>query len=898
MNSPPDIPDWLQAFRAWLAAAGPPAGHGGSPPPTRRQLPVADVELLPFLLCRLARPLAGPAVVAVADTAAAERLAAALQGWLELAGTPRPVRLLPPAGQTTRRQWIPENDAARAAALDAARAGEPALFIAAAAALLDPVPPPGEFADRLFELRPGDRGWSPEALAARLTAMDYDNEPEVRVPGEFARRGGILDLFSPAHPDPVRVEFFGDTIESLRFFSAETQRSLRSTDRARVTLRGTLPAATPGPGATFFDYLPATAPLAVCLPAAIHAHLERFAPPETLAAWTRQLAGNRPQLLLVPPSEDLAVTENVGATLLEKGAPQTPSQNVCCFLRSSQDALGQLAPTGMTEERPANSAKEAKRFGGGLGNRLSSKGGSQPPVPDEPVEAASLRGLFGADLGALGPGAEPWRRRETGDLLRRWQADGFRLVAFASTPGDADRLRDLFAEAEPFQGLKLALHQAPLGAGIWLPGPKLVFLADHELLGRHPVPPAGRAGLFHTAPPGGDDTPELEEGAAAVHAAHGICLFHGIREVETAGRRQEALELEFADRERLFVPLDQIHLVSRYVGGTRLAPKLSRLRGVAWRHARDAAAGSAMDLAAELLRIAACREHAKGHAFPDQGSWEHSFAQAFPYAETPDQARAIADVLADLAAAKPMDRLLCGDAGYGKTEVAMRAAFRAVLAGKQVAVLVPTTVLAQQHERTFRERLAEYPVRIEMLSRFRTPGEQKKILAAAAAGTVDILIGTHRLLQPDVAFADLGLVVIDEEQRFGVEHKERFKFLRGNIDVLTMTATPIPRTLYFGLAGLRHLSTIVTPPVDRLPVSTIIAHDEDALVREALQRELDRGGQAFFLHNRVQTIGRAAERLHRLLPDARLAVGHGQMPGGELEEVMTRFVNGEADILV
>ena len=892
MTNRPDLPGWQREFRNWLHAAGLLA------PPPRGAVTLADPELLPLTLCRLAPGMLGPLAVAVADTAAAERLAAALRTWLELAGDPRPVRLLPSAGQGSRRQWLPENEAARAAALDAARQGVPTLFVATAGALLDPAPPPRLFAERLFELRAGTRDWTPESLAARLIEMDYDHEPEVRVPGEFARRGGILDLFSPAHPDPLRIEFFGDTIESLRFFSAETQRSLRTTDQARVTLRGNLPPATPqksGATATFLDYLPATAPLLVCLPNTIRDHLERFAPPETMTAWNHCLASRRPQVRLVPADETIEdAKDHVGATLLKKGAPQTPSQNFCSVLRIPQAAP--VVPSVVCRTRlPAKSAKETKRFDGGFGNRLSSKGGSQLPAP---VDAASLRGLFGADLAALGPGAAPWRHRETGDLLRRWQADGFRLVAFASTPGDADRLRELFTKAEPFHGLNFDLHQAALDAGVWLPGPKLVFLADHELLGRHPAPPAGRAGLFHAAPATGDDTPELEEGAAAVHAAHGICLFHGIHEIETAGRRQEAMELEFADKERLFVPLDQIHLVSRYIGGTRHAPKLSRLRGAGWRHARDAAAGAAMDLAAELLRIAACREHATGQPFPDQGTWEHSFAQAFPYAETHDQARAITDVLADMAVAKPMDRLLCGDAGYGKTEVAMRAAFRAVLAGKQVAVLVPTTVLAQQHERTFRERMAEYPVRIEMLSRFRTHGEQKKILAAAAAGQVDILIGTHRLLQPDVAFADLGLVVIDEEQRFGVEHKERFKFLRGNVDVLTMTATPIPRTLYFGLAGLRHLSTIVTPPVDRLPVSTIIAHDEDALVREALRRELDRGGQAFFLHNRVQGISQVAERLRRLLPDARLAVGHGQMPGSELEEVMTRFVNGEVDILL
>jgi transcription-repair coupling factor (superfamily II helicase) len=399
-----------------------------------------------------------------------------------------------------------------------------------------------------------------------------------------------------------------------------------------------------------------------------------------------------------------------------------------------------------------------------------------------------------------------------------------------------------------------------------------------------------------------------------VHLQHGIGRYLGLKTLPaTAGKRAaeageaagtECLVIEYAPRNpddeppKLYVPVTEAHLVSKYIGAGRARPPLNTLGGARWRQAKARAERAVRDIAAELLAIQAARESQPGHAFAPDTPWQREFEAAFIYEETPDQWRAIQETKADMERPRPMDRLICGDAGFGKTEVAIRAAFKAVMDGKQVAVLVPTTVLAQQHYNTFRERMADYPIRVELLSRFRTRREQQRVLRDLANGSVDIVIGTHRLLQADVAFKDLGLVVIDEEQRFGVLHKEKFKQLRTLVDVLTLTATPIPRTLYLALSGARDMSTIQTPPQDRLPVETIVCEYDERVIRDAILRELNRGGQVFFLHNRVMTIQTVADRLRRLVPEARIVVGHGQMHSDELEEVMARFVNGEADVLL
>ncbi|MFA4944180.1 MAG: transcription-repair coupling factor [Lentisphaeria bacterium] len=818
---------WQRQLLHWLEAHRLPAAPAGA------ATAVAAPELLALAVARaLAGNPGGRLLVLAAEPHTAEALLANLETFRRLLGEPRPLHLLPPAGNPLKRQWMPENEAARSATLAAAAAGAPAVFVAAIAAALAPTLPPARFTQHCLDLAAGDPRWAPETLAAALTALDYDNEIEVHQPGEFARRGGILDLFSPLYPDPVRIEFCGNAIESLRFFRADTQRSDRPVERIRVVPRG---ATLAGEGvgmaaaaATFLDYFEGSAPLVLCDPEGMRRHLERFAL-ELLPAWDALLASPRPRLELRPP----------------------PAES---------------APSGTAADSAA-------------------------------AEALPAAELFGANLAALGAGTEKWGWEETRRRLAEWQGRGWRLVAFCATEGDAERLRQLLAEAAATRALPLATWAAPLDNGFFLPAARLLVLTERELFGRHGAARPARPSPYR-AENWVREAGELEEGEYAVHAAHGIGIYHGIKEVETGGRLQEALELEFADSARLFVPLDQIHLVSRYVGGSKRLPQLSRLSGAAWRHAREAAAAAAQDLAADLLRLAALRANAPGTAFPEENSWEKLFAVAFPYAETPDQAKAIQDVLADMARPRPMDRLVCGDVGYGKTEVAIRAAFRAVLNGRQVAVLVPTTILAEQHGRSFHERMAEYPVRIGVLSRLKTKGEQRRLLAEAAEGSLDILIGTHRLLQPDVRFRNLGLLVIDEEQRFGVEHKERLKAFRAEVDILTLTATPIPRTLYFSLAGLRDFSTIMSPPVDRLPIATTVCPFDRALVREAILRELERKGQVYFLHNRVQSIHGFAARLRALVPEARIGVAHGQMHSDELEVAVGQFLDGETDVLV
>jgi transcription-repair coupling factor (superfamily II helicase) len=462
------------------------------------------------------------------------------------------------------------------------------------------------------------------------------------------------------------------------------------------------------------------------------------------------------------------------------------------------------------------------------------------------------------------------------------------------------------------------IHLGSLGRGFICDEAKFVVVTDAEIFGRYKIQRPRRLKSPHALAARSAldiDFTDLAEGDLVVHLQHGIGRYLGLKNLPAAAGNAkseirdpksgiECLVIEYAPSEyaneppKLYVPVSESHLVSKYVGAGKAHPPLNTLGGTRWAKAKEQTEKAVRDVAAELLRIQAVRETQAGHPCQPDTQWQREFESAFIYEETPDQLRAIAETKADQERAKPMDRLICGDVGFGKTEVAIRAAFKCVMDGKQVAVLVPTTVLAQQHYNNFRERMADYPVRLELLSRFRTQREQKQVVQALAAGAVDIVIGTHRIVQDDIGFKDLGLVVIDEEQRFGVLHKEKFKRLRTLVDVLTLSATPIPRTLYLALTGARDMSTIQTPPHDRLPVETIATQYDERLIRDAIQRELQRGGQVFFLHNRVTTIEIMRAKLQTLVPHARIVVGHGQMHADDLEEVMTKFVNGEADVLL
>jgi transcription-repair coupling factor (superfamily II helicase) len=491
------------------------------------------------------------------------------------------------------------------------------------------------------------------------------------------------------------------------------------------------------------------------------------------------------------------------------------------------------------------------------------------------------------------------------DQLRQWRDDGWRILLVCHQRGQADRLLDLLepegvrpvfdpdASPKQLRGRDLVVTLGELPAGFRLPDERFAVITEEEIFGqrvrRRPRKDV-RALLSSLA--------ELKEGDYVVHADHGIGRYHGLQHLRMGPTEGDFLHLEYAGGDKLYLPVERIEKVQKYVGGEGQTPRLDKMGGGAWEKAKLKARAAVEELARDLLKIYARREMSEGFSYSSPDRMFREFEAAFPYEETPDQLRAIQEVLADMESPRPVDRLVCGDVGYGKTEVAIRAAFRAALDGRQVAVLVPTTVLARQHWETFRERFQGYPVEVDMVSRFRSASELKRVLARTAAGQVDILIGTHRILQRDVRFKNLGLVIIDEEQRFGVTHKERLKKLRAEVDVITLTATPIPRTLHMSMMGMRDLSVIETPPVDRLAVRTYVTRFDDDLIREAILRELRRGGQVFFVHNRVQNIDAMTEFLRTLVPEAKIAVGHGQMGEKALEQVMVDFIEGKAQVLV
>ncbi len=671
----------------------------------------------------------------------------------------------------------------------------PHVIVATRAGLDQSAPKPGALQSGVIQLSQGTAE-TMEASVQRLADAGYERVAQVAVRGQFAVRGGILDLFSWQAQLPVRVEFFGDEIESLREFDVDTQISVRS-------LRS-------------FDILLGAA--------------------DDLSGRVRDYIAKDHLRVAVEPEEN-------------------------------DDAEIQISE-GWIEEGPEN-------FDGAF--------------QDCEVGDFAMGDFMLVEV----------KRAHFSSRLQQWQAAGSRIVIYFQTEGEIERFREIMGGAPALAGVELV--EGTLSRGFVFPAGNLIVLSGAELFGRFPT--HGRRRLQRAERLGRNraqiDFSELIEGDPVVHLEHGVGRYLELARMPAAGGgMQEVLVLEFADEAKLYVPLEQAYLVSRYVGVGKKSPPLSSLGDAKWARAKKNAAASIFDYAGKMLAIQAERETQAGHAFGADTKWQAEFEHSFPYRETPDQLKAIVATKSDMEQPRSMDRLICGDVGFGKTEVAIRAAFKAVMEGKQVAVLAPTTVLAQQHYETFRQRMLDYPVRIEMLSRFRSPAEQRKVLELLREGGVDIVIGTHRLISGDVVFKDLGLVVIDEEQRFGVLHKEKFKELFKLVDVLTLSATPIPRTLYLSLVGVKDMSTIETPPLNRLPVETMVCGYDERIIRDAINRELERQGQVFFLHNRVQSIERVRDRIAELCPQARVEFGHGQMDADELESVMARFVAGKIDILV
>jgi len=748
-----------------------------------------------------------PAVVIVADEPTAYRVLDDLRAFAGALGRKAPgeIVLMPvPHAALWRDTGAREEDASRAGLLGRLLRGEPLWVIVPARGLEAPLPTPGAFRGQVLTLAPGD-AVDREALVEHLQSAGYERVETVTAVGQWALRGGIVDVFSPAASLPVRVELAGDDVESLRTFDPTTQRSTGA-----VALLLVLPMLTGAADDTarLVDYLPHDAPAAVADPA-----------------------------LLAPGAAEAAVLEALGAR-----------PRVDC---------GMLLTDGPHAFR---------------------------------LETRSIEGVRGQ-----------FRRLES--PLAAWRAEGFRVRLFAPDPQTAERLQEILRDLEHEVPVvptllgpePLALLVAGAHVGFECPGLGLVCLTETELFGhrrtmrRRPTYQRGTAIAAFT---------DLAPGDLVVHVEHGIGRYAGLVTLTVDGQPADYLLLEYAEAARLYLPVQRMAAVTKYAGSGDAAPRLDKLGATTWQRTKESVRASLREMAQDLIRLYAERQVVEGLAVASDTPWQHEFEAAFPFEETPDQLEAIRQVKADLERRQPMDRLVCGDVGYGKTEVAMRAALKVALDGHQVAVLVPTTILAEQHWNTFRERFAPYPVRVEMLSRFRSPARQKAVLAGLAGGTVDVVIGTHRLLSKDVAFKDLGLLVVDEEHRFGVSHKERLKQLRKAVHVLTLTATPIPRTLSMAMAGIRDLSVIESPPADRLAVETVVCRFDSHVIKEAIERELGRGGQVFVVHNRIQSLPALVRLIQRLVPRARVAMAHGQLREATLERTMLDYVGGAYDVLV
>jgi transcription-repair coupling factor (superfamily II helicase) len=718
-----------------------------------------------------------------------------------------------------------------------------------------------------------------------LDGAGYEKHTTCEMPGQYSVRGGIIDVFSPETPQPVRIELFGDSIESIRAFDPNTQRSTNPVEHTTLL-----------PLTETLRQVQVLEPMRISLDSA----RENDDLPEGLyPGWEfrEMLHHERNGVLFDLATDPLVVLDEPTqiTTAIEKYRARLDQA-----FEQTEDPLAEPASRYILSEEEWSLALELfprlaiEHLG------VSVEGATPLAVQSQPT--TRYHGNVAAFMGEV----------------RRRLGEGEHVVVSAASTGELERFADICHEYElPYRlgelednatvtrlaeegssgnSPAMVIVKAPLSEGVVFPEARLAIYGTADLF--ETIAPPERQRARPKTASFFSDFSDLKPGDYVVHVDHGIGQFDGLRQVVVEGAAGEFMLLRFADDAKLYVPLARLDLVQKYQSLGGEPPTLDRLGTTVWETRKSRVRKSVDDMADQLLALYAERKTAVGHAFPADSNFQREFEDAFEFEETPDQLRAIEDVKRDMESTLPMDRLLCGDVGYGKTEVAMRAAFKALSDSKQVAVLAPTTVLAFQHHETFRRRFAAFPVRIEMLSRFRNEKEQKKTIEELEAGKIDVVIGTHRVLSKDVKFHDLGLLIVDEEQRFGVAHKERLKEMRKNVDVLTMSATPIPRTLHMSLVGLRDMSVIETPPKDRLAIQTTVAPFGENLVQKVIQEELDRGGQVFLVHNRVESIASLASLVNRLVPNARVVVGHGQMRETELEKVMMKFVRGEADVLV
>ncbi len=859
----------------------------------------------------LARAAKQPVIVVVADNKAAEALEMTLRAGCELTGAVDPNRVvrLPAHDVLPFENLSPHPDVQeqRAAALFKLATGAVSILIAPAEAAALRLFHRDYYASLAVTVRRGEEV-DVEVLTGHLASVGYTQMDLVEMPGQFTRRGGILDVYSPEIDRPVRIEFFGDEIDTIRKFDPETQRSQSGLDETQL--------------------LPLTeTPVTEHLLAAVHARLSKQR--------VQVAEGGTPE------EEEMAIEAEAAG-----GVSVFPGWEFFSSVAGAEHHLLNLLPRSVLfVEEPAMVRNQIDRWWNKVEQRHERSGiGSLIRPEDIYLRPEVLQGLLeshpGLDLDQLGAidvldedntlgeiavNSRPTLRFHGSipalvDQLKNLIAAEQRIVLAAPTQGDVERTASMLREYQvPYRlGSRIVQHGAELeeasylagdmrvpvivrtqiASGVSFPDANLVLFGANDMsddadVAARPEPKKSKTAAFLS------DFRDLAIGDYVVHVEHGIAQYQGLKEIVQDGLAVEFMILEFAEQAKLYVPLTRLDLIQKYRStDTGPAPVLNKLGSQQWVKTKARVKKAMRDMAAELLKLYAQRHTAQGTSFSPDNDFQREFEDSFDYRETDDQLTAISAVKQDMESTTPMDRLLCGDVGYGKTEVAMRAAFKAVQDGKQVAILTPTTVLAFQHFETFKKRFSQFPITVEMISRFRTPKEQKVILEKVETGKVDILIGTHRILSKDIKFQDLGLLVVDEEQRFGVRHKERLKQMRKEIDVLAMSATPIPRTLHMSLVGLRDMSVIETPPKDRMAIQTVVAKFDEKIIRSAIEVELERGGQVYFVHNRVETIYEIASRIQELVPGARVVVGHGQMGEKDLEGVMLAFMHHEFDVLV
>ncbi|MCF7957992.1 MAG: transcription-repair coupling factor [Phycisphaerae bacterium] len=798
-----------------------------SAPPTNDQPHIVETHgswgsLPRFIAATLQNVLARPICYITAHIPQADKAQDDLETFIG-----RPVQLLP-ASESTTAQPDPTSDIAcerlrLCQSLLSYNAQTAGVTVASIPALMQPVPAQTFMQENALPLTT-DNAVPMKELLTWLTDHGFNRTEDVDLVGDFASRGGIVDIFPPDKSQPVRLEYFGDQIDSIRYFDIDTKRSIRAIDTIAIT--GCDNTANIAQATNLIEYL---------------------------------------------PKNTLIVIEELNEVI----------------------EVGRLVRTRLIEPESVYPVEEIMQAVHRFDTLAINRFNTGTTGTSHPFHTQSAQQYDNRSTEAL---------EELAELAKREKKN---IFLFCEKPAQRQRLQEILLTNEtdptdpttPKKTIPKTFH-FPIGLihqGFALPDANALILSHHELFGQHHIQRRIRATRSTQAV---ESFTDLEINDLVVHMAHGIGKFKGLKTITREGRQEEYITIEYADNALIHVPANKIDLVHKYVGSSAGRVKLSKLGSKTWEKKKQKAIIAVEDMASHLIDVQAHRQTTPGIQYPIDGTWQNEFEQSFPYQPTDDQVAVSAEIKNDMQLTRPMDRLLCGDVGYGKTELAMRAVFKAIEHGKQVAVLVPTTILASQHYRTFTERMADFPFNIEVVSRFKTAKEAKLILEATAQGQVDVLIGTHRILSADVRFKDLGLIVIDEEQRFGVEHKEKLKTIRKTVDILTMTATPLPRTMHMALIGIRDISSLTTPPLDRRSIVTEVCQSNDPQIRQIILRELARGGQVFFLHNRVQSIQVVGDRLRRLIPEATFLVAHGQMPKRDLEKRMTDFVNHKADVLV